>query len=858
MVDLPAILAGKILIVDDLQANVELLELMLQRGGYRHVMSTTEPAAVRALHLANHFDLILLDLHMPGMNGFEVMEALKAADPDNYLPVLVITAQPGEKLRALKAGARDFISKPFDHSEVLTRIRNLVEVRLLHEECKGHNRLLEESVRERTAELRRSEQMFRELAANIPEALWIRDTEQQTIQYANPAWEKLCGISAIAGEGIDKFYNAIHPDDLQWVTHERRKAPGAHESSEYRLMHADRSVHWVHARTFPIANPSGNAPWIVEIVADITQRKEAQRQLLHLARHDALTNLPNRTFLYEALHDALARADQEGQKVSVLLLDMDGFKSVNDTLGHAVGDELLRSFATRLASCVRPGDTVGRLGGDEFAVIVAALADTQTAADVAERIRNALQSPLEVEGQDVLVTTSIGIANYPADTSDLETLIRYADAAMYEAKASGRDTFRCHTAEMKTRALERSDIASALRFALARNEFVLHYQPKMQLDTGQWTGVEALIRWDRPGHGLVSPGLFVPALEELGLIVPVGAWVIDKACQQIREWERSGLGSVQVAVNVSSRQVREERFVAEVADIVAHYAINPALLEFEITESTLMAHGDATNLALRNLKALGISISIDDFGTGYSNLVYLKRFMVDTLKIDIAFIREVAINPADAIIAIAIINMAHSLRLKVIAEGVETREQLEFLRVHGCDEVQGYLISKPLPVDEISARLREMGACDPVVYRIPRDAWGRVPMLSMEPISPGAQTNAADRGGYKARPPRTRTYMSGKLVYGGGAFSVDCAIRDISRGGAKITLPERQFLPFDLYLIVVKNCVAHQANIVWLNAPARGLRFTRTYSMSAALPEDLKFLRKLWGDAYARCGWDTM
>jgi diguanylate cyclase (GGDEF)-like protein/PAS domain S-box-containing protein len=710
MVDSAAIFAGKILIVDDQPANVDLLELMLARAGYGDVTATMDPTAVCALHERNHYDLILLDLHMPIMDGFQVMEALKAVETENYLSVLVITAQPSQKLRALTAGAKDFVSKPFDRSEVLTRIHNLLEVRLLSNECKAHNRHLEETVQARTAELRRSEEMFRELAANIPEALWIRDVEQHTIQYVNPAWQSLCGLFAAPGDSIDTVYRAIHPDDLQWVAHERRRLLGAHPGSEYRLVRPDRSVRWVHAQTFPIANPLGKTPWIVEIIEDVTQRREAQRQLVHLARHDALTGLPNRTLLYEALREALSRAGEDGSTVSVLLLDIDFFKNVNDRLGHSIGDTLLREFATRLARCVRPGDTVGRLGGDEFAVIVVTPGDG--AVDVADRIARCLHEPLELNGQNIVVTASIGIASSPADTSDPDTLIRYADAAMYEAKAAGRNTHCCYSAEMNARAVEKSDIESALRGALGRGEFVLHYQPKMQIDSGRWTGVEALIRWNRPGHGLVSPGQFIPALEEMGLIVPVGAWVIDAACRQIREWERAGLGRIHVAVNVSSRQVCEEQFVSQVIAVLREHRVDPELLEFEITESTLMAHGEPSDVGLRKLKDLGISISIDDFGTGYSNLAYLKRFLVDTLKIDIAFIRDVTTNPDDATIAVAIINMAHSLRLKVVAEGVETREQFDFLRVHGCDEIQGYFLSRPLPADEISTHFRQIAGHD--------------------------------------------------------------------------------------------------------------------------------------------------
>jgi diguanylate cyclase (GGDEF)-like protein/PAS domain S-box-containing protein len=722
MVNSSLILEAKILIVDDQPANVELLQLMLQRAGYNNVTSTMDPALVCALHLEHQYDLILLDLSMPKMDGFEVMERLKETESSIYIPVLVVTAQPNEKLRALQAGARDFITKPFDRLEVLTRIHNMLEVRLLHGEALFNNKALEAAVLERTGELRRSEEMFRELAANIPEALWIRDIDTQTIQYVNPAWQKLSGLSAGAGDPIEKIHPAIHPDDLQWVSHDRRKPQDNDGSNEYRLMRPDQSVRWVHARTFPIANPSGKTPWLVEIIEDVTQRRETQRQLLHLANHDALTGLPNRALLYESLRIALEHSKDSQLAVSVLLLDVDYFKNVNDTLGHTIGDALLREFAARLSQCVRPGDTVGRLGGDEFAIIVAAPTEAHGAVDVASRIRTALQKPLVVGDQHISMTASIGMASSPADTFDLDTLIRFADTAMYDAKASGRNAFRCYTAQMNARAVERADVEGALRIAQERDEFLLYYQPKMQIDSGDLGSVEALIRWNRPGHGLVLPGQFIPSLEEMGLIVPVGAWVIDTACRQIHEWERSGLGKIRVAVNVSSRQVREERFVSQVAESVREHHIDPRLLEFELTESTLMTHGDATDTTLRKLKDLGVSISIDDFGTGYSNLAYLKRFQVDALKIDIAFIRDVTTNADDAAIAVAIINMAHSLRLRVIAEGVETREQLEFLRAHGCDEVQGYFLSRPLPADELSLKFRQRAANDAGQLIVPHSA----------------------------------------------------------------------------------------------------------------------------------------
>ncbi|MGD0142725.1 MAG: response regulator, partial [Rhizomicrobium sp.] len=328
MVNPATILSSKILVVDDQHANVQLLTMMLQRAGYLNVASTTDSTIVCDMHLDNRYDLILLDLLMPRMDGFEVMAALRESEVSAQPSILVITAQPNHKLRAMQSGANDFISKPFEHSEVMTRIHYVLQVRQLQQEALHHNEFLERTVLERTAELRRSEEMFRELAVNIPEALWIRDEEKQTIEYANPAWQKLSGINASSGDPLEKVFKTIHHDDLLWLTHDRRKARDGQADNEYRVVHPDQTERWVHARSFPITNPSGKNPWIVEIIEDVTQRREAQQQLVHLARHDALTSLANRTLLYDSLREALARADDEELVVSVLLIDIDYFKIV--------------------------------------------------------------------------------------------------------------------------------------------------------------------------------------------------------------------------------------------------------------------------------------------------------------------------------------------------------------------------------------------------------------------------------------------------------------------------------------------------------------------------------------------------
>ena len=710
MASASAILASRILIVDDQHSNTLVLQTMLQRAGYLHTTSTTDPTSVCSLHGESNYDLILLDIQMPEMDGFQVMEALGRSHPENYPSILIITAQPRHKLRAAEAGAKDFISKPFDHSEVLTRIHYMLEVRLLNGEVDSHSKFLEETVRARTAELSRSEEIFRELATGIPEALCIKNLEEQTIEYVNPAWHNLNGLRAIPGDPIDKSCEAIHPDDREWALHDRRGSADNAASTEYRILRPDSSVRWVHARAFPIANPSGHNPLVVEIIEDVTQKREADQKLVYLARHDALTGLPNRAFVYASLHEALEHASIHNLMVSVLLLDIDCFKQVNDTMGHATGDALLRDFAARLSGCMRPKDVVGRLGGDEFAIIISTPVTASGAPIVANRIRKALKAPFVLKGRDVIVTMSIGIASYPQDATDSDTLMCFADIALYDAKAAGRHTFRCYIPEMNSRSLMKAEMKEALHAALEGQQFCLHYQPKVQAGTGSLTGVEALLRWNRPDHGPVSPNAFIPALEEFGLIAPVGAWVINAACKQIREWQMAALGSVRVAVNVSPHQIREEQFVAQVSEALRTHKIDPALLEFEITESTLMAHGESTDGAVRKLKALGISISIDDFGTGYSNLAYLKRFRVDALKIDIALIRNVTADPDAATIAVAIINMAHDLQLKIVAEGVETREQFDFLRLHDCDEIQGYLVCRPIPADELSAMLR--AACE--------------------------------------------------------------------------------------------------------------------------------------------------
>jgi diguanylate cyclase (GGDEF)-like protein len=461
----------------------------------------------------------------------------------------------------------------------------------------------------------------------------------------------------------------------------------------------------VPVETWWQAQTLGAARMLIAVARDISERLLAQQRLKHLASYDSLTGLPNRTLFYQTLHDAIELAKDKEWRIAVLFIALDRFKIVNDSVGAALADELLRQFSGRLVQCVRIRDTVGRLGGDEFGLILTMPRDQDDAVGVANEVREALRAPFDLHGQQVGLTTSIGIAIYPDDATDPETLVRYADTAMVRAKEAGRDGYRFFTAGMNVQVLARLDLELALRHALENNEFMLYYQPKVNLSSGRISGAEALLRWNRPGYGLMFPAEFIPVMEETGLIVRVGAWVIDEACRQMAQWSADGAGDLRVAVNVSSRQFVEGDLEADVRAAIARHNADPALLELELTESALMSNAERTIGVLNNLKQLGIKVAIDDFGTGYSSLAYLKRFPIDKLKIDIAFVRDITVNPDDAAIALAIISMAHSMKMTVIAEGVESRAQMVYLRRHRCDEIQGFHFSRPLPAAEMAAML---------------------------------------------------------------------------------------------------------------------------------------------------------
>jgi diguanylate cyclase (GGDEF)-like protein/PAS domain S-box-containing protein len=555
--------------------------------------------------------------------------------------------------------------------------------------------------------LRESDERFRQLVAHIPEVFWISDAQQLTLSYLSPAVETMTGLTAAELQGCD-WLHVVHPDDRERVSREwlRHGELGTFDV-EFRIVHRDGTERWAQSRAFPIRDAQGELHRIAGITEDITERKRYQERLLHLAHYDQLTDLPNRVLFYDRLKQTIAQARRNAWIIGVVFIDVDRFKIVNDTLGHAGGDTLLRNISERLTACLRPGDTVGRLGGDEFAVILSALAAPQDAGLVAGQILKALSAPFHVGDNETYTTVSVGIALYPSDSDDIDTLIRNADMAMYDAKAAGGDGYRFYTAEMNERALEKTQLERKLRHALEREEFLLHFQPKADIVTGEISGCEALLRWQSPEDGLVSPDRFIPLLEETGMIVPVGVWVLRAACAQVRAWQNARVRPVPIAINLSARQFQQQDLVAVIAKTLSEHGVAARFLELEITESAAIQNADASIAALRALKVLGVAIAIDDFGTGYSSLSYLKRLPVDTVKIDRAFITDLATNPEDASIAQAIINMAHNLGLKVVAEGVETASQLSFLGSHGCDQMQGYYFSRPLPAAAMTELLNE-------------------------------------------------------------------------------------------------------------------------------------------------------
>jgi diguanylate cyclase (GGDEF)-like protein/PAS domain S-box-containing protein len=531
------------------------------------------------------------------------------------------------------------------------------------------------------------------------------------VTYLNIVAERMTGWSQAqaSGRAVDDVFRLIDVTSRNPIATPTARAIIENRTvgiaADCMLIRCDGVEVAVETSAAPIHDRLGGVIGAVMVAHDVTVARELARRLARLALHDSLTDVPNRTLLGDRLDQAMMRAHRTGSSVAMLYIDLDRFKHINDSLGHAVGDQLLKSVAYRLQSCVRSSDTVSRQGGDEFLVLLADVVQPHDAALCAEKIITALEAPHRIGGHDLRITASIGIATYPGDASDADTLLRNADFAMYQAKYTGRNNYQFFRPEMNANALERQSVETDLRQAVARQEFLLNYQPKVDLATGRVVGVEALIRWQRPRHGVILPARFIPIAEESGLILPIGRWALDSACQQARAWQDEGLPPVSVAINVSAVELRAKDFLSSVQQILEHTRLEPRFLELELTETFMMQDWKSIAEILRALKGLGVRIALDDFGTGYSSLSYMKRFPIDSLKIDQSFVRDMTTDSDDASIVSAVINMGRSLNMRVVAEGIQTRDQFEFLKDRHCPEGQGYFFAPPVPAAQLTELL---------------------------------------------------------------------------------------------------------------------------------------------------------
>jgi diguanylate cyclase (GGDEF)-like protein/PAS domain S-box-containing protein len=638
-------------------------------------------------------DAVLLDLSLPDCQDTEAFDKLFSSIRD--VPILILSANCDEALaqKAVESGARDYLLPSHLNSYSLPRaLRNAIE-------------------RQHVEDALYIEKERAVVTLNsIGDAVLCTDISGN-ITYLNLVAESMTGWPREEATGrplaevfriIDGATRHTARDPMEMAV-EQNRTVGL--TVNCVLIRRDGVESAIEDSAAPIHDRGGQVTGAVIVFHDVSAARAMSLQMTHSAQHDVVTNLPNRLLLNDRISQSIALARRQKRPIAVLFLDLDRFKYINDSLGHAVGDKLLQSVSTRLLAAVRSSDTVSRQGGDEFVVLLPAVASPEDAATSAKKILLALNAPHSIEKQDLHIDGSIGISIYPGDGENAETLIKNADTAMYHAKESGRNNFQFFTAAMNYKAVERQSIEGNLRHALDRREFLLHYQPKVNLDTGEIRGVEALIRWQQPNRALLKPAEFVPVAEDCGLIVQIGHWVLREACRQARAWQDAGLPPVRMAVNVSAVEFREKGFVEGVRTILSETGLEAKYLELELTEGVLMEHADSTASVLRELKMMGVGFAIDDFGTGFSSLSYLTKFPIDALKIDQSFVHQVTSTPGATTVVAAIISMGRSLNLRVIAEGVETQGELDFLQLNRCNEAQGYYFSQPMLPDKFAKLL---------------------------------------------------------------------------------------------------------------------------------------------------------
>jgi diguanylate cyclase (GGDEF)-like protein/PAS domain S-box-containing protein len=645
---------------------------------------------------------VLLELSLPDSGGIETFDKLFTAAPD--IPILILGGNANEVLakEAVGRGAQDYLLPGHLDSYSLPRaLRNAIERKAVEDALYVE--------KERALVTLNS----------IGDAVLCTDISGNVI-YLNLVAEAMTGWprEEAIGKPLAEVFQIIDGDtrkparDPMEMAVAQNRAVGL--TVDCILIRRDAFESAIEDSAAPIHDRAGRVIGAVIVFHDVSAARAMSHQMTHSAQHDVVTNLPNRLLLNDRISQAISLARRQNRPLAVIFLDLDRFKYINDSLGHATGDKLLQSVSKRLLAGVRGSDTVSRQGGDEFVILLSEISHPEDAATSAKKIILSLNELHSIDGHDLDIAGSIGISVYPEDGEDAETLIKNADTAMYHAKESGRNNFQFFKPEMNRRAEERQSLEGSMRHALERQEFLLHYQPKVNLFTGQITGAEALIRWRHPERGLVSPAQFVPIAEDCGMILPIGRWVLREACKQARQWQDAGLPLKRVSVNVSAIEFRAKTFLEEVRATLRESGLAACCLDLELTEGVLMHNAKSTASVLQELKRMGVHLAVDDFGTGYSSLSYLRQFPIDVLKIDQSFVHQISDDPNDSAIVRAIIDMGKNLKQRVIAEGIETQEQLAHLRTWHCEEGQGYLFSRPLPAAQF-AQLLQSGVTETVV-----------------------------------------------------------------------------------------------------------------------------------------------
>jgi diguanylate cyclase (GGDEF)-like protein/PAS domain S-box-containing protein len=632
---------------------------------------------------------VLLDLSLPDSRGIETLDKLLVAAPG--MPILILSEADTEEMarQAVQRGAQDYLVKnQADGYRLRLAVRTMMDRRA------SAAVLLENEAANVTLD-------------SMGEAV-LRTDIHSKVTYLNRTAEKMTGWTREEALGrpiadvlriIDAASGILVGSPVE-IMLQKNKNTRVGDPSQSVLVRRDGFKREIEDTLALTHDQDGGVTGAVIAFHDVSAARVKTLEMTHLAQHDVLTHLPNRVLFNDRLAQALALAERQGKQLAVMFVDLDYFKKINDSLGHEVGDKLLQSVAGRLTACVRRTDTVSRLGGDEFAVLLSQVEQAEDAAFSARKILRSLAAPYVIDNKSLDISASIGGSAYPSDGRDAESLLNKADTAMYEAKQRGRNNYRFFRPDMQARLVERQSLEQDLRYALGRNEFVLHYQPKLNLQTGKITGVEALIRWQHPQRGMIYPAQFVPIAEECGLILSIGRWVLLEACEQARAWNNLGLGVVPMAVNVSAAEFESTDFLSGVRAVLIATGVEPENLELELTESVLMHEAESTINTLNALKALGVQLAIDDFGTGFSSFSYLQRFPMNVLKLHQSFVHEITEEQGEAPLLSAMINIGKSLQQRVVAEGVETRAQLEYLRFHNCNEGQGYYFSGPVVAEQ--------------------------------------------------------------------------------------------------------------------------------------------------------------